>query len=205
MKRKFAAGVLILTACVVLVFVLISMNKGENKDGVKEYAEGRKDSTEQLPESDRGAQAENYVCVIEGEYISEEYFKMRYNAYKNSPLGYEDLEAEVMDALKREMTYKKFAEENGLTPTEEEIKAYSEETRKSIEELEEGKALIENYASGLGMTADEYWEYNEKYEAPLAVTWIKVDEYIEANGLQPLEYTGAEVEILEEGYFEKLK
>ena len=54
------------------------------------------------------------------------------------------------------------------------------------------------------MTDDEYWEYNEKYEAPLAVTWIKVDEYIAANNLAPLEYDDAEVTVLEQKYFEKL-
>ena len=102
------------------------------------------------------------------------------------------------------MVYKRFADEHGLTPTSAEIKAYVQSTRSSIEELEEGRTLIDNYAQGLGMTDDEYWEYNEKYEAPLAVTWIKVDEYIAANNLAPLEYDDAEVTVLEQKYFEKL-
>ena len=129
---------------------------------------------------------------------------MRYNSYKNSPLDYENPKEETLQSLKREMVYKRFADEHGLTPTSAEIKAYVQSTRSSIEELEEGRTLIDNYAQGLGMTDDEYWEYNEKYEAPLAVTWIKVDEYIAANNLAPLEYDDAEVTVLEQKYFEKL-
>ena len=184
MKRKFAIVLMILLVSAVSVFAVMSTGKFACEDD---------------NQSKSGA-----VCIIEGEYISKEYFEVRYNSYKNSPLDYENPKEETLQSLKREMVYKRFADEHGLTPTSAEIKAYVQSTRNSIEELEEGRALIENYAQGLGMTDDEYWEYNEKYEAPLAVTWIKVDEYIAANNLAPLEYDDAEVTVLEQKYFEKL-
>ena len=176
---------LILLVSAVLIFATVSTSKFEGEDVNKSKSDA--------------------VCIIEGEYISKEYFEVRYNSYKNSPLNYENPEEETLQSLKREMVYKKFADEHGLTPTQAEIKTYVQNTRSSIEELEEGKALIENYAQGLGMTYDEYWEYNEKYTAPLAVTWIKVDEYIAANNLAPLEYADAEVTVLESEYFSDLK
>lgn len=176
---------LILLVSAVLIFATVSTSKFEGEDDNK---------------SKSGA-----VCIIEGEYISREYFEVRYNSYKNSPLNYENPEEETLQSLKREMVYKKFADEHGLTPTQAEIETYVQNTRSSIEELEEGRALIENYAQGLGMTYDEYWEYNEKYEAPLAVTWIKVDEYIASNGLEPLDYADANVTVLESEYFSYLK
>lgn len=176
---------LILLVSAVLIFATVSTSKFEGEDDNKSKFDA--------------------VCIIEGEYISREYFEVRYNSYKNSPLNYENPEEETLQSLKREMVYKKFADEHGLTPTQAEIKTYVQNTRSSIEELEEGKALIENYAQGLGMTYDEYWEYNEKYTAPLAVTWIKVDEYIAANNLAPLEYADAEVTVLESEYFSDLK
>lgn len=176
---------LILLVSAVLIFATVSTSKFEGEDDNKSKSDA--------------------VCIIEGEYISKEYFEVRYNSYKNSPLNYENPEEETLQSFKREMVYKKFADEHGLTPTQAEIKTYVQNTRSSIEELEEGKALIENYAQGLGMTYDEYWEYNEKYTAPLAVTWIKVDEYIASNGLEPLDYADANVTVLESEYFSDLK
>lgn len=185
LTKKLTALSLVLLVSAISVFAVTSTSKFEDKD-------------ENQSKSDA-------VCIIEGEYISKEYFEVRYNSYKNSPLNYENPEEETLQSLKREMVYKKFADEHGLTPTQAEIKTYVQNMRSSIEELEEGRALIENYAQGLGMTYDEYWEYNEKYEAPLAVTWIKVDEYIASNGLEPLDYADANVTVLESEYFSDLK
>lgn len=204
MKRKFAIISMILLVSAVSVFAVTSASKFEGEDEIRTFGEARKGSIEKLVANDNQSKSDA-VCIIEGEYISKEYFEVRYNSYKNSPLNYENPEEKTLQSLKREMVYKRFADEHGLTPTQAEIKVYVQNTRSSIEELEEGRALIENYAQGLGMTEDEYWEYNEKYEAPLAVTWIKVDEYIAANNLDPLEYADADVTVLEKEYFEKLK
>ena len=80
MKRKFAIVLMILLVSAVSVFAVMSTDKFACEDD---------------NQSKSGA-----VCIIEGEYISKEYFEVRYNSYKNSPLDYENPKEETLQSLR---------------------------------------------------------------------------------------------------------
>ena len=55
------------------------------------------------------------------------------------------------------------------------------------------------------MTAEEYWNYNLKYEAPYGILNGNVEEYIEENKLEPLDYDSVESIIIDEEFYNSLQ
>jgi hypothetical protein len=202
MKKKSLITTLIifcLSVSVVLANTVIKIIPGE--EIFSKIGSARKESIKALiGDNQSSIAADEIIATIAGEEISKKYFEVRYNACKAMPEEYENPESAAWDSLKNEICERQFAKENGLLPTEKEIEEYVSYHRSGFEETEEGRAFAKAYANSLGMTEDEYWEYNRIYEAPIAVTRIKVEQYLEENGLEPLKYSELEVNILDKEY-----
>ena len=64
--------------------------------------------------------------------------------------------------------------------------------------------MIKALCEGMGLTEDEYWEYHEKYEAPLAVIHNKVESFAKDNKIEIAESDEISSTILDNGYFNQL-
>lgn len=62
-----------------------------------------------------------------------------------------------------------------------------------------------SYADGMGMAVNQYWEYNRKYQAPVAVTHGKVAEYPEANQITAPAPAEIDEKITDLEYYESLQ
>lgn len=204
-KKTFIIVLLIFIMSVFTAFANNFSNKFKGEEEFRKAGEDRKSSIKNLINSEKVLHERKFIGTIDGEDIEKEYFEARYNAYKTSPLNYENPGEEAWKSIQREVKDKNFAKEKGILPTEAEIEAYVFENRSLFDETEEGRAFIKAYAEGMDMTEDEYWEYNKKYEAPLAVTHAKVEKYILDNGLKPLDYDDINATIAEKEYFENLE
>lgn len=209
MKRKLIVGGIIalaLTATAAIVSAELGKVKGSDQfeaagAGIKEPAAAmlENDSKNSVPgESDIMGE----VC---GQKVTKLYFELQYSSFKTHPLNYANPKEKAWDSIKQEFWEKAFAAENGLTPTAEEIDQYVEYNKREFATTEEGRSLIKAYADGMGMTVNQYWEYNRKYQAPVAVTHGKVAEYLEANQITapaPAEIDG---QITDLEYYESLQ
>ena len=146
-----------------------------------------------------------YIGVIEGELISKNYYDIRYNSYKSTPLNYEDPKANAWEAIVLEVLERQFAEKYDLLPSDTETKAYTEDIRQAYENDDDGRALLQSSLSGMDMSSDEYWEYHERFLAPLALTHYNVQTYIEENNLPALSIEDAQWEITNMEYYESLE
>ena len=57
----------------------------------------------------------------------------------------------------------------------------------------------------MGLTEEEYWEFHELYEAPLALIHGNVRAYLEENHMTMPDVEQIDAEILDQEYFESLK
>lgn len=146
-----------------------------------------------------------YIGVIEGELISKNYYDIRYNSYKASPLNYEDPKVDAWEAIVLEVLERQFATKYDLLPSDAEAKAYTEDIRRAYESRDDGKALLQSSLSGMNMSSDEYWEYHERFLAPIALTHYNVQTYIEENNLQALSIENAKWEITNMKHYESLE
>ena len=55
------------------------------------------------------------------------------------------------------------------------------------------------------MSSDEYWEYHERFLAPIALTHYNVQTYIEENNLPALSIENAKWEITNMKHYESLE
>ena len=94
---------------------------------------------------------------------------------------------EVVDDLLKNALLLEEAEARGLTPTQEEIEQYLQETVYTAYELPEGKEQIDNYCASAEISFEEYVA-DLRGQAPrfLAKTKLKevvMEEYCQAHGL----------------------
>ena len=151
-----------------------------------------------------GSNEADAMGEVLGIKISKTYFDVRYASYKSSPLDYENPKEAAWDSIKEEVWERKFAEENGLMPTEKEIEAYVETNREGFNSTSEGRILIKALCEGMGLTENEYWEYNKKYQAPIALIHINVEVFLEKNKMEKPNYDNISNVILDNNYFEQL-
>lgn len=94
---------------------------------------------------------------------------------------------EVVDDLLKNALLLEEAEARGLTPTQEEIEQYLQETVYTAYELPEGKAQIDTYCASAGISLEEYVaDLREQAPRFLARAKLKeavMEEYCQAHGL----------------------
>ncbi len=146
-----------------------------------------------------------YIGVIEGVQISKNYYDIRYNSYKSSPLNYEDPKADAWDAIVLEVLERQFAEKYDLLPSSDETKEYTKNIRLAYESDDDGRALLESYLSGMDMSSDEYWEYHERFLAPIALTHYNVETYIKENNMPVINIEDANQTISDMEYYDSLE
>ena len=129
---------------------------------------------------------------------------VRYISLITGMIKYDNPKEDALESFKRDVWDKQFAIDNGLLPTQEERESYSMDVKKAYEDTDEGVALIQSYIEGLGMTEDEYWDYNKLCEAPYVVTHSKVEQYLEDNGLPSPDLEEIECVILDSECYNSL-
>lgn len=128
--------------------------------------------------------------------ISEGFYK--YKLGLMSSIGYEDPEAATIDLIKKYAVQWKFAEENGILPSEAEVLAEVKANRDPIYENSDAYDSMVAFLDGAGITESEYWDIIQtKYEAPYALVGVKVSDYCKKNNLDEPEWKDADVKFYE--------
>lgn len=138
-------------------------------------------------------------AVVLDEEISQAYFNTRAALFEAT--GSKTPELDAWESIKREVAERKFAEEHGLLPTDEEIIAFTQEMRELVESTEESYAIGKTQIEATGLTWEQYWnEFRPRYESPLHIIKINIDQYLKENNLEELDVSSIEYEILNEDY-----
>ena len=133
---------------------------------------------------------------INGIDISEGFYK--YKLGLMSSIGYEDPEAATIDLIKKYAVQWKFAEENGILPSEAEVLAEVKANRDPIYENSDAYDSMVAFLDGAGITESEYWDIIQtKYEAPYAFVGVKVSDYCKKNNLDEPKWKDADVKFYE--------
>ena len=136
------------------------------------------------------------IMNINGIDISEGFYK--YKLGLMSSIGYEDPEAATIDLIKKYAVQWKFAEENGILPSEAEVLAEVKANRDPIYENSDAYDSMVTFLDGAGITESEYWDIIQtKYEAPYALVGVKVSDYCKKNNLDEPEWKDADVKFYE--------
>lgn len=94
---------------------------------------------------------------------------------------------EVVDYLLKNALLLEEAEARGLTPTQEEIEQYLQETVYTAYELPEGKEQIDNYCASAGISFEEYVAdlrgQAPRFLAKAKLKEVVMEEYCQAHGL----------------------
>ena len=136
------------------------------------------------------------IMNINGIDISEGFYK--YKLGLMSSIGYEDPEAATIDLIKKYAVKWKFAEENGILPSEAEVLAEVKANRDPIYENSDAYDSMVAFLDGAGITESEYWDIIQtKYEAPYALVGVKVSDYCKKNNLDEPEWKDADVKFYE--------
>lgn len=141
-------------------------------------------------------ESQKMIMNINGIDISEGFYK--YKLGLMSSIGYEDPEAATIDLIKKYAVQWKFAEENGILPSEAEVLAEVKANRDPIYENSDAYDSMVAFLDGAGITESEYWDIIQtKYEAPYALVGVKVSDYCKKNNLDEPEWKDADVKFYE--------
>ncbi len=141
----------------------------------------------------------NLFAVVLDEEITQAYFNARAALFEAT--GSKAPELDAWESIKLEVAERKFAEEHGLLPTDEEIIAFTQEMRELVESTEESYAIGKTQIEAAGLTWDQYWnEFRPRYESPVHIIKINIDQYLKENDLEELDVSSIEYEILNEEY-----
>lgn len=141
-------------------------------------------------------ESQKMIMNINGIDISEGFYK--YKLGLMSSIGYEDPETATIDLLKKYAVQWKFAEENGILPSEAEVLAEVKANRDPIYENSDAYDSMVAFLDGAGITESEYWDIIQtKYEAPYALVGVKVSDYCKKNNLDEPEWKDADVKFYE--------
>ena len=152
-------------------------------------------STQTVDNSKIG-ESQKMIMNINGIDISEGFYK--YKLGLMSSIGYEDPEAATIDLIKKYAVQWKFAEENGILPSEAEVLAEVKANRDPIYENSDAYDSMVAFLDGAGITESEYWDIIQtKYEAPYALVGVKVSDYCKKNNLDEPEWKDADVKFYE--------
>ena len=141
-------------------------------------------------------EGQKMIMNINGIDISEEFYK--YKLGLMSSIGYENPEAATIDLIKKYAVQWKFAEENGILPSEAEVLAEVKANRDPIYENSDAYDSMVTFLDGADITESEYWDIIQtKYEAPYALVGVKVSDYCKKNNLDEPEWKDADVKFYE--------
>ena len=141
-------------------------------------------------------ESQKMIMNINGIDISEGFYK--YKLGLMSSIGYENPEAATIDLIKKYAVQWKFAEENGILPSEAEVLAEVKANRDPIYENSDAYDSMVAFLDGTGITESEYWDIIQtKYEAPYALVGVKVSDYCKKNNLDEPEWKDADVKFYE--------
>lgn len=141
-------------------------------------------------------EGQKMIMNINGIDISEGFYK--YKLGLMSSIGYEDPEAATIDLIKKYAVQWKFAEENGILPSEAEVLAEVKANRDPIYENSDAYDSMVAFLDGAGITESEYWDIIQtKYEAPYALVGVKVSDYCKKNNLDEPKWKDADVKFYE--------
>lgn len=202
MKDKNTQRIMIFCLSLALLLLLAGCEEHPS-NAAQDTGEALHDATNALASAD----VPNPLIRIVGEDlqedVSEEYFSVRVALWK--VYGTEDPVEAAIDSMEREALEKQFAEAYELMPSEEEIQEYVDQMRSEIESDEESSAIVAGLLSAIGFSQEYYWnQYKPEYEAPAALIHAKVSEYIAENGLEEIDVSKADYEILDREAFQKL-
>ena len=173
----------------------LAESTGENlREGAEMLLDGGV-STQTVDNSKIG-EGQKMIMNINGIDISEGFYK--YKLGLMSSIGYEDPEAATIDLIKKYAVQWKFAEENGILPSEAEVLAEVKANRDPIYENSDAYDSMVAFLDGAGITESEYWDIIQtKYEAPYALVGVKVSDYCKKNNLDEPEWKDADVKFYE--------
>ena len=141
-------------------------------------------------------EGQKMIMNINGIDISEGFYK--YKLGLMSSIGYENPEAATIDLIKKYAVQWKFAEENGILPSEAEVLAEVKANRDPIYENSDAYDSMVAFLDGAGITESEYWDIIQtKYEAPYARVGVKVSDSCKKNNLDEPEWKDADVKFYE--------
>ena len=173
----------------------LAESTGENlREGAEMLLDGGV-STQTVDNSKIG-EGQKMIMNINGIDISKGFYK--YKLGLMSSIGYEDTEAATIDLIKKYAVQWKFAEENGILPSEAEVLAEVKANRDPIYENSDAYDSMVAFLDGAGITESEYWDIIQtKYEAPYALVGVKVSDYCKKNNLDEPEWKDADVKFYE--------
>ena len=168
---------------------------GENlREGAEMLLDGGV-STQTVDDGKIG-EGQKMIMNINGIDIPEGFYK--YKLGLMSSIRYEDPEAATIDLIKKYAVQWKFAEENGILPSEAEVLAEVKANRDPIYENSDAYDSMVAFLDGVGITESEYWDIIQtKYEAPYALVGVKVSDYCKKNNLDEPEWKDADVKFYE--------
>ncbi len=126
-----------------------------------------------------------YVGTILDRKISRKEFMARYQMILSGRDNYENYGKAAWDSLKMDIWEQDFAEKRDLYPTSNEIKAYVDEVRLTVESTDKGVKQIASYAESLGMTVEDYWNYIAGYVAPQDLNHKRVMGFLGSVNMEP--------------------
>ena len=173
----------------------LAESTGENlREGAEMLLDGGVST--QTVDNGKIGEGQKMIMNINGIDISEGFYK--YKLGLMSSIGYEDPETATIDLLKKYAVQWKFAEENGILPSEAEVLAEVKANRDPIYENSDAYDSMVAFLDGAGITESEYWDIIQtKYEAPYALVGVKVSDYCKKNNLDEPEWKDADVKFYE--------
>lgn len=173
----------------------LAESTGENlREGAEMLLDGGVST--QTVDNGKIGEGQKMIMNINGIDISEGFYK--YKLGLMSSIGYEDPEAATIDLIKKYAVQWKFAEENGILPSEAEVLAEVKANRDPIYENSDAYDSMVAFLDGAGITESEYWDIIQtKYEAPYTLVGVKVLDYCKKNNLDEPEWKDADVKFYE--------
>lgn len=173
----------------------LAESTGENlREGAEMLLDGGVST--QTVDNGKIGEGQKMIMNINGIDISEGFYK--YKLGLMSSIGYEDPETATIDLIKKYAVQWKFAEENGILPSEAEVLAEVKANRDPIYENSDAYDSMVAFLDGAGITESEYWDIIQtKYEAPYALVGVKVSDYCKKNNLDEPEWKDADVKFYE--------
>ena len=201
----FAVAVAMICVSVFGIFEFVNADNTSSEKLAESTGENLREGAEMLLDDvfstqtvDNGkiGEGQKMIMNINGIDISEGFYK--YKLGLMSSIGYEDPEAATIDLIKKYAVQWKFAEENGILPSEAEVLAEVKANRDPIYENSDAYDSMVAFLDGAGITESEYWDIIQtKYEAPYALVGVKVSDYCKKNNLDEPEWKDADVKFYE--------
>lgn len=201
----FAVAFAMICVSVFGIFEFVNADNTSNEKLAESTGENLREGAEMLLDGgvstqtvDNGkiGEGQKMIMNINGIDISEGFYK--YKLGLMSSIGYEDPEAATIDLIKKYAVQWKFAEENGILPSEAEVLAEVKANRDPIYENSDAYDSMVAFLDGTGITECEYWDIIQtKYEAPYALVGVKVSDYCKKNNLDEPEWKDADVKFYE--------